>query len=106
MTTAWNWSNPPAYWPDTEHDYAPQGEPCSTCGRHTTPGHRYMCGACLSTTCESCQDREPCAVCQHLHDRERDYCEVDGQFGLGLAFPCTVILCNTGGPHRHRVTPL
>ena len=107
MTThPFAWDRLPAYWPDLVLDYEPQGEPCSTCGRNTTPGHRFMCSACLSVTCEDDQDREPCAVCQRLHDDERDYAEVDGQFGLGLAFPCPYPTCNREGTHRHRVTPL
>ena len=106
MTHPFAWDRAPSYWQDQSitADYEPQGEPCSTCGRHTTPGHRYMCGTCLSVTCEDDQDREPCAVCQRLHDDERDFSEVDGQFGLGLLNPCPYMTCGVEGIHRHRVT--
>ena len=104
MTHPFSWERPPSYWPDTEYDYEPQGEPCSTCQRNTEAGRRWWCPVCLALTCESCQDREQCAVCQRLHDDERDYAEVDGQFGIGLLNPCPFLLCNREGPHRHRVT--
>ena len=106
MTTAWNWSSPPAYWPDLRMDYEPRHTLCDECGEYTEPDLRYWCGGCLMVTCHNCQDREPCRACQRLHDDERDYAEVDGQFGLGLAFPCPYPLCNREGKHRHRVTPL
>lgn len=105
MTThPFAWDHPPAYWPDIALDYEPQGESCTSCGRNTESGRRYWCGTCLALTCHNCQDVEPCRACQHLHDDERDYAEVDGQFGLGLLNPCPYPTCDVPGPHRHRVT--
>lgn len=104
MTTPFAWERPPSYWPDIALDYEPQGEPCGTCGKHTESGRRYWCGTCLALTCENCQDVGPCLPCQRQREDERDYAEVDGQFGLGLDFPCYWPTCDREGTHRHRVT--